>query len=165
VGRDEKRGKVGKVVSLEELVKLLNAGERKRKVVFTNGCFDLIHLGHVRYLKEAKSLGDILVVGLNSDSSVKKLKGKGRPILPQEARAEIISSLSSVDYVVIFDEETPERLISLLKPDVHVKGGDYLGKEIPERRLVESYGGKVVLASKVEGYSTTSLIEKIKKNG
>jgi glycerol-3-phosphate cytidylyltransferase len=155
---------VGRIVSLEELIKLLNSEERKSKVVFTNGCFDLIHLGHVRYLKEAKNLGDILVVGLNSDYSVKKLKGKGRPILPQEARAEIISSLSFVDYVVIFDEETPERLISLIKPDVHVKGGDYKGKEIPERKIVESYGGKVILVNMVKGYSTTSLIEKVKKD-
>jgi glycerol-3-phosphate cytidylyltransferase len=164
VGGDEKKTEVGRIVSLEELIKLLNSEERKSKVVFTNGCFDLIHLGHVRYLKEAKNLGDILVVGLNSDYSVKKLKGKGRPILPQEARAEIISSLSFVDYVVIFDEETPERLISLIKPDVHVKGGDYKGKEIPERKIVESYGGKVILVNMVKGYSTTSLIEKVKKD-
>ncbi len=163
MGGDEKRVEVGRVVSLEELIKLLNSEDGKGKVVFTNGCFDLLHLGHVRYLKEAKNLGDILIVGVNSDESVKKLKGEGRPILPEEARAEIISSLSFVDYVVIFAEETPEKLISLLKPDIHVKGGDYKGKEIPERRIVESYGGKVVLVDLVEGYSTTSIIEKIKK--
>jgi len=155
---------VGRVVSLEELIKLLNSKERKSKVVFTNGCFDLIHLGHVRYLKEAKNLGDILVVGVNSDESVRRLKGEGRPILPQEARAEIVSSFFFVDYVVIFGEETPEKLISLLKPDIHVKGGDYKEKEIPERRIVESYGGKVVLVDLIEGYSTTSIIEKIKKD-
>jgi glycerol-3-phosphate cytidylyltransferase len=164
VGGDEKKLEVGRVVSLEELIKLLNSKERKSKVVFTNGCFDLIHLGHVRYLKEAKNLGDILVVGVNSDESVRRLKGEGRPILPQEARAEIVSSFFFVDYVVIFGEETPEKLISLLKPDIHVKGGDYKEKEIPERRIVESYGGKVVLVDLIEGYSTTSIIEKIKKD-
>jgi glycerol-3-phosphate cytidylyltransferase len=164
VGGDEKRVEVGRVVSLEELIKLLNSKERKSKVVFTNGCFDLIHLGHVRYLKEAKNLGDVLVVGVNSDESVRGLKGEGRPILPQEARAEIVSSFSFVDYVVIFGEKTPEKLISLLKPDIHVKGGDYRKKEIPERRIVESYGGKVVLVDLIEGYSTTSIIEKIKKD-
>ncbi len=164
MGGDEEKLELGKVVSLKELIKLLNFKEKKSKVVFTNGCFDLIHLGHVRYLKQAKNLGDVLVVGVNSDESVRRLKGKGRPILPQEARAEIISSFSFVDYVVIFGEETPEKLISLLKPDIHVKGGDYKGKEIPERRIVESYEGKVILVDLIEGYSTTSIIEKIKKD-
>ncbi len=155
---------MGEVVSLEELLKILNREERGKKIVFTNGCFDLIHLGHVRYLKKAKTFGDVLIVGLNSDSSVKRLKGKSRPIMPQTARAEVLAALNPVDYVVIFNEDTPERLISLIKPDVHVKGGDYEGKELPEKSLVESYGGEVVIVDEEEGYSTTSLIEKIKSD-
>ncbi len=152
-----------KVRTLEELQALIGKFKLEgRKIVFTNGCFDLLHAGHIRYLKEAKSLGDILIVGLNSDSSVRKIKGLGRPYIGEAERAEILAALEFVDYVTIFDEETPNNLISKLKPDIHVKGGDYKGKYLPEAKIVESYGGKVVVVSKVPHKSTTALIERIK---
>lgn len=151
-----------KIKNREELSKIVeNLKKENKKIVFTNGCFDLLHLGHIRYLQEAKNLGDCLIVGLNSDSSVRALKGEKRPLVPQQERAEIISSLSCVDYVVIFDELTPENLILSLKPHLQVKGGDYKIEEIPERKAVESYGGKVVIVPYVKGYSTTNLVEKI----
>lgn len=133
------------------------------KIVFTNGCFDILHLGHVRYLKEAKKLGDVLAVGLNSDSSVRKLKGADRPYVSELERAEILASLECVDYVVIFSETRPDNLIKALRPDIHVKGGDYKTEDLPERHLVRSLGGKVVVIPPIKGRSTTSLIERILK--
>ncbi|MBI5698976.1 D-glycero-beta-D-manno-heptose-7-phosphate kinase [Candidatus Saganbacteria bacterium] len=144
---------------LAPIIKKLKA--EGAKIVFTNGCFDILHLGHVRYLKEAKKLGDILVVGLNSDSSVRKLKGKDRPYVSELERAEILASLECVDYVVIFSETRPDNLIKFLRPDIHVKGGDYSVEELPERHLVRSLGGKVVVIPPIKGRSTTSLIERI----
>jgi len=140
------------------LAKLKNRG---KKVVFTNGCFDILHIGHIKYLKKAKSFGDILVVGLNSDSSVKKLKGKNRPVFSQNERAEILSSLEFVDFVVIFNEDTPEKLISIIKPDIHVKGGDYKAGGLPEANIVKSYGGKIKIVKFIPGYSTTNIIKGI----
>lgn len=133
-----------------------------KKIVFTNGCFDLIHRGHIHCLKEAKNQGDILVVGLNSDSSVRKLKGPPRPILPQEDRAAVLVALACVDYVTIFDEPDPAKLIELLKPDVLVKGGDYSKDEIVGAKVVESYGGRVVIVPYLPGASSTAIVEKIK---
>lgn len=133
-----------------------------KKIVFTNGCFDIIHLGHISYLKQAKNLGDFLIVGLNSDDSVRRLKGKQRPILPQDERAEILDSLKSVDFVVIFEDDTPENLIHIIKPDILVKGGDYKIEEIVGATFVLSYGGKVVVLPYLEGKSTTNIINKIK---
>jgi len=130
-----------------------------KKIVFTNGCFDILHIGHVKYLQEAKRLGDILVVGINSDSSVRKLKGSPRPFNSEEDRSSIIASLESVDYVVIFDEETPEKLIKFLLPDTLVKGGDYQNQTIAGQEFVN----EVKLINFVEGKSTTSVIEKIKE--
>ena len=127
-------------------------------MVFTNGCFDIIHRGHIECLKKAKGFGDLLIVGLNSDSSVKKLKGDKRPILPQDDRAEILASLGMVDYVCIFEEETPQKIISALIPDVLVKGGDYRKKKIVGREVVESHGGKVFTVEEVKGKSTKSMI-------
>jgi glycerol-3-phosphate cytidylyltransferase len=152
---------MGKVVTLAELKKILLSERVRKKVVFTNGCFDLIHPGHVKYLKEAKQLGDVLVVGLNSDNSVKKLKGPSRPIISEIGRAEVLASLEPVDYVVIFSELSPERVIGEIKPDVHVKGGDYRKEELPEAKIVESYGGKVVIVKKFGDFSTSNLLEKI----
>ena len=131
------------------------------KIVFTNGCFDLLHLGHVRYLREAKKLGDVLIVGVNSDNSVTALKGPGRPYISEMERAEILASLECVDYVAIFSELRPDSLIKLIKPDVHVKGGDYRVSELPERKLVESLGGKVVVIPPIKGRSTTNIVTKI----
>ena len=137
---------------------LRKAGKR---VVFTNGCFDLLHIGHVRYLKRARSLGDALVVGVNSDRSVRRLKGRGRPLTPERERAEILASLSFIDYVTIFDEETPLELISEIRPDILVKGSDYGRGEIAGADVVEEGGGKVVRIPLVEGRSTKGLIRKI----
>jgi D-beta-D-heptose 7-phosphate kinase/D-beta-D-heptose 1-phosphate adenosyltransferase len=151
-----------KIVALEDLVTKLNkARESGLKVVFTNGCFDLLHVGHVRYLAEAKSHGGLLVVGLNSDTSVKMIKGPNRPIVRQDHRAEILASLMSVDYVVYFDEPDPLRLIQTIKPDVLVKGEDWAEDAIIGAEDVKSKGGKIVRISFVEPGSTTSMIESI----
>lgn len=131
------------------------------KVVFTNGCFDILHLGHVEYLAKAADMGDVLVVGLNTDASVKRLKGEERPINNQDARALVLASLSFVDAVVLFDEDTPYELIKTIRPDVLVKGADYKPEEIVGYDIVTSYGGTVATIPLVEGYSTTRLIQPI----
>ncbi|WP_461832314.1 D-glycero-beta-D-manno-heptose 1-phosphate adenylyltransferase [Aquifex sp.] len=148
--------------TLEELLSILQEERKKgKKIVFTNGCFDIIHAGHVDYLEKAKKLGDILVVGLNSDNSVKRIKGEKRPINPQEQRAKVLSSLKPVDYVVIFEEDTPEKLIRAIKPDVLVKGGDWPIEKIVGKEFVESYGGKVLTIPFTYNVSTTEIIKKI----
>ncbi|MFH1858034.1 MAG: D-glycero-beta-D-manno-heptose 1-phosphate adenylyltransferase [Candidatus Omnitrophota bacterium] len=149
-----------KLRTLHALLKEIQR-ERRRgaKVVFTNGCFDLLHVGHVRLLEKAKRLGDILIVGLNTDGSVRKLKGPSRPVNPARARAEVLSALAAVDHVVLFSEKTPERLIRRIRPDVLVKGGDWEKKQIVGSRFVESYGGKVFRFPAVQGFSTTGLLE------
>ncbi|MGC8788072.1 MAG: D-glycero-beta-D-manno-heptose 1-phosphate adenylyltransferase, partial [Anaerolineae bacterium] len=136
--------------------------------VLTNGVFDLLHVGHVRYLQAARRLGDALFVGLNSDASARRLKGPGRPLIPQVERAEVLCALACVDYVILFDEDTAEELVHALQPDVYVKGGDYAGnstgqagKVLPEARVVESYGGRVVILPYTPGHSTTQLIAHI----
>lgn len=135
----------------------------RKKIVFTNGCFDILHPGHTYYLNQARSLGDMLVVGLNSDTSVKQLnKGEGRPIHPHDKRAEVLASLMCVDYVCIFEEETPIKLIEKLRPDVLVKGGDYSIEQIVGADFVLSYGGRVEIVPLLQGYSTTSILERIK---
>jgi rfaE bifunctional protein nucleotidyltransferase chain/domain len=142
-------------------------GERQRlrqtgmRLVFTNGCFDLLHPGHITYLQQARLLGDALVVALNSDSSVRRLKGEGRPILRERERAEVMAALACVDYVTIFSEETPRRLIAELLPDVLVKGGDWSLETIVGRREVEEAGGSVQSLSFIEGVSTSEIIERI----
>lgn len=153
-----------KVKNLRQLVGIRQVLKRQRKkVVFTNGCFDVLHRGHIECLRKAKSFGDVLVVGLNSDSSVRKIKGDKRPILPQGDRAEILASLEMVDYVVIFREETPLNLITSLVPDVLTKGGDYKKDEIVGREIVESSGGRVILVKQIPGRSTRNIIGKIAK--
>ena len=134
-----------------------------KKIVFTNGCFDILHVGHVRYLTAAKSFGDILIVGLNTDSSVKMLKGESRPVNNEKDRAEVLLGLKAVDYVVMFGERTAENLVSEIRPDVYVKGGDYTVDKIPEAKIVQSYGGRVELVQFVAGHSTTKIIEAITK--
>jgi D-beta-D-heptose 7-phosphate kinase/D-beta-D-heptose 1-phosphate adenosyltransferase len=134
-----------------------------RKIVFTNGCFDIIHSGHTEYLKQSRELGDILIVGLNSDDSVRRLKGEDRPLNKEEDRAEVLQSLKSVDIVVVFTEDTPFNLISEVMPDILVKGGDYKKQDIVGADIVEGHGGRVVVIPFVEGKSTTSLVEKIKR--
>jgi len=153
-----------KILSIEEMLaeraRLRAAGAR---LVFTNGVFDLLHVGHVRYLTEARALGDALVVAINSDRSVRELKGPSRPVFEQSERAEILAALRVVDYVVIFDNVSPRSLISQLLPDVLVKGGDYRLDEIHGREEVEAAGGRVIALAFVDGASTTSLIARMKK--
>ncbi len=132
-----------------------------KRIVFTNGCFDIIHAGHVRYLTTAKSFGDVLIVGLNTDESVRRLKGANRPINTQADRAEVLLGLKAVDHVIYFGEATAEALIAEVKPDVYVKGGDYTLATLPEAAIVQSYGGRVELVNLVAGRSTTGVIEKI----
>lgn len=155
-----------KLVSLDEL-KLLVEKERQtgKTIVWTNGCFDLIHVGHILYLEKAKALGDLLIVGLNSDNSVRQSKGPSRPIVEESQRAKLLSSLSCVDYIIIFSDKTPLSLLKALKPDIYVKGGDYTIDTInqQERRFIESYGGKIELMPGIQGMSTTHLIDKILK--
>ena len=133
------------------------------RVVFTNGCFDLLHVGHLATLDAAKAQGDILVVGLNSDSSVQGLKGPTRPLQPQFERAQLLAALACVDFVIIFEQATPLDLLSILRPDVHVKGGDYLASQLPETPLIESYGGRVHIAPIAQGRSTTGLKKGLEK--
>ena len=132
-----------------------------KRIVFTNGCFDILHAGHVRYLAAAKNQGDILIVGLNSDASVRRLKGSTRPINGEEDRAEVLSSLHCVDYVVIFSEQTAETIVGKIKPDVYVKGADYTIDTLPEAKVVAGYGGKVAFIPLVPGRSTSNVIKKI----
>src|SRR3989337_2684216 len=153
-----------KIVSLQRLRgSLKNINKKNKTIVFTNGCFDIIHAGHVRYLNKAKSLGDILVVGLNSDSSVKNIKGEKRPIVPQRERAEVLSGLEAVDYVVFFNEPTPIRLIKAVLPDILVKGADWASHAIVGADVVKAAGGKIARVKLVKGRSTTNIIEKILK--
>jgi|SRR3972149_9958672 len=155
---------MGKIVKLQELIQIRKKAKKEnKKVVFTNGCFDLLHRGHIEYLKKAKKLGDILIVGLNSDSSVKKIKGEGRPIQGQADRAVILASLYFVDYVCIFNELTPLKLISKLIPDILAKGGDWKVKDIVGKDIVESHGGKVLSIKMVKGKSTRNIIQTILK--
>jgi D-beta-D-heptose 7-phosphate kinase/D-beta-D-heptose 1-phosphate adenosyltransferase len=135
--------------------------DNRRRVVFTNGCFDLLHPGHIRLLEQARALGDVLVVGLNSDRSLHGLKGPGRPLVPEQERAEVLAALAAVDAVTIFDEPTPRDLVAALLPDILVKGGDWGENEIVGREEVEAIGGRVVRLALVEGYSTSQLIAKI----
>lgn len=151
-----------KILDREALIKERNRLRREGlSLVFTNGCFDLLHPGHVRYLKQARALGDALAVALNSDASVRALKGPNRPILNQQERAEIMAALESVDYVVVFDDQTPRALIAALVPDVLVKGGDWEIEQIVGRDEVEAAGGKVLSLPYVEGSSTTDIIGRI----
>ncbi len=136
--------------------------EEGKKVVFTNGCFDIIHRGHVEYLNQAKSLGDYLLIGLNSDKSVRKLKGEGRPVNSEKDRAFILSNLKSVDCIIIFEEDTPYNLISAILPDILVKGGDWKENDIVGSDIVKTAGGKVMSLKFIDNYSTTSIINKIK---
>ncbi len=153
-----------KIKARKGLFKIIkNLKAKGKRVVFTNGCFDLLHIGHVRYLEEAKALGDVLVVGVNSDTSVRKLKGPKRPILPEEERTEVLSGLGCVDYVTLFDEIDPLKLITSLRPDVLVKGGDWTKEQIVGRDEVERSGGEVFVIPFVKRASTSNLIQTILK--
>ncbi len=156
-----------KITSWVELKKTLTALRGREKcVVFTNGCFDILHVGHTRLLQEAKKQGDVLVLGLNTDESVRRLKGSSRPVNSQDDRAELLAALDCVDFVVLFEQDTPCDLISFLKPDVHVKGGNYDPKNyerMPEAKIVHEYGGRVHIVPLIDGRSTTRVIEKVQQ--
>lgn len=151
-----------KIIKREFLTGIVNKEKAAKKtLVFTNGCFDILHAGHVRYLSKAKDLGDILIVGLNSDKSVTDLKGEGRPINPEEDRAEVLAALAAVDYVVIFADATAEGLAADILPDIYVKGGDYTLEDLPEAKIVAENGGRTVIVPEVPGRSSSNIIKKI----
>ena len=147
-------------MALKEIVDRLKADGKK--VVFTNGCFDILHVGHLRYLQHARGLGECLVIGLNTDEAVRNLKGSERPFVPENERAEMMAGLECVDYVVIFKEPTPIEILGELKPDIHVKGGDYVLSQIPEARFVQEYGGEVVIVPQIAGKSTSRLVSHVR---
>jgi len=150
------------ILNREELVARINADRKNGfRVVLANGCFDVLHVGHVRYLAGARELGDVLVVGVNSDEQVARLKGPGRPVLPALDRAEIVAALESVSYVTIFDEPTVEALLLTLKPDVHTKGTDCTEDSVPERDVVRSYGGRVAIVGDPKDHSTSAVLARL----
>ena len=153
-----------KVRTLENLIPLAEScREASKAIVLANGCFDLLHVGHIRYLEAARGLGDLLIVGLNSDDSVRRLKGPGRPLMPQDERAEILSAMSCVDYIVLFNEPTVEALLLGLQPHVHCKGTDYTVESVPERDIVLSYGGRIAIVGDPKDHSTNDLIRLIQE--
>jgi rfaE bifunctional protein nucleotidyltransferase chain/domain len=153
---------MSKITPRNELKDTVDRLKREgKKVVFTNGCFDILHAGHTRYLREARKLGDALILALNSDSSVRSIKGPMRPIVPEAERAEVVAALASVDYVTVFDELTPLELIEFLRPDVIVKGGDWAEKDIVGAETVRKWGGRVAIMPEIEGASTTNIIDKV----
>ena len=149
--------------SLDSLLNQLKKDRHKNSLVFTNGCFDILHVGHLRYLKEAKSCGDLLLVAVNSDASVRRIKGSERPLQKEKDRAELLAALSCVDYSILFNEDTPFSLIEKIRPDILVKGGDWSKDQIVGADFVTAYGGKVRTLNFIEGYSTTKLVERIKR--
>ncbi len=155
---------MGRIVTQEEIIKIVREGQEEGKTfVATNGCFDILHVGHVRYLEKTKSLADFSIVMLNSDKSVKLIKGDSRPINNQDDRAEILTALKCVDYVVLFEERSPASLLEKIKPDIYTKGADYTLETLPEREIVEKNGIKVEFIDFVQGKSTTNIINKINK--
>ena len=155
---------MGQVVSREDILDIVeNLKKQGKRTVFTNGCFDILHIGHVRYLKKSAKFGDIMIIGLNSDASVKRLKGESRPINNELDRAELLSELGFVDYVVIFEEDTPEALLDEIKPNIYTKGADYTIETLPEASVVLKNGGKVEFIDLVAGKSTTNVIKKIEQ--
>jgi len=153
------------VILSEKALELALAKERARgnTIAFANGCFDVLHVGHIRYLQDAKKQADVLVVGVNGDASVRELKGEGRPVMPASERAEIIAAIDGVDYVTIFDERSPARLLGELKPDVHCKGTDYSEDSVPERDVVRAYGGRVAIVGDPKDHSTSELLKKLRR--
>jgi rfaE bifunctional protein nucleotidyltransferase chain/domain len=150
------------ILTREELIqRVASARESGARIVFANGCFDVLHVGHVRYLAGARQLGDVLAVGINSDEQVAIQKGAGRPVLPATERAEIVAALESVTYVTIFDEPTVEQLLLALRPDVHAKGTDYTTETVPERDVVRSYGGQVAIVGDPKDHSTSAIIARL----
>jgi rfaE bifunctional protein nucleotidyltransferase chain/domain len=154
---------MNKILEREALLNKLDALRKKgKKIAFTNGCFDILHVGHVRYLREAKKTADVMVLALNSDSSVRSIKGEKRPLVPENERAEVLAALEFIDFVTIFPELTPLELINYLKPDVLIKGGDWPEEKVVGREEIKKWGGRVAIIPEIEGKSTTNIVEKIK---
>jgi len=153
-----------KICSLSNLPNLVKKLKKdNKKIIFANGCFDVLHVGHIRYLEEARSLGDILIVGINNDKSESQLKGQGRPIMQEEDRIEIVAALECVNYIVLFSDFTVENLLKIIKPAIHAKGTDYTVETVPERDIVLSYGGQVAITGDRKNHSTTDIISKIQQ--
>jgi len=157
---------LSKLRDLEELIQIVRSEQSAgRTVVFSNGCFDLLHAGHIRYLQGASQEGDVLIVGINGDESVRSLKGPGRPLMPETERAEIISAIGCVDHVLIFPDLTVDRILSALQPDVHAKGTDYSCETVPERETVLAYGGRIAIVGDPKDHSTRNYLDRIRKSG
>lgn len=155
-----------KIVVLEELSRIVKeARSEGLRIVFSNGCFDLLHVGHVRYLEGARREGDLLITAVNDDSSVRRLKGPGRPLMPASERAEILAALECTDYIVVFKDETVDELLRTLRPDVHAKGTDYTPESVPERETVLSYGGRIAIVGDPKERSTRTYLEKLRSQG
>lgn len=155
-----------KIVNKEKIISLVKKLRMEnKKIVFTNGCFDILHPGHIHCLKEAKKLGDVLIIGLNSDSSIKKLKGEKRPFFNEEERILMLSAIEFVDFIILFSEETPYKLIKMIKPDVLVKGGSYKKEDVVGKNIVEENNGKVEIISNLKSYSTTNIVNMIISRG
>jgi rfaE bifunctional protein nucleotidyltransferase chain/domain len=154
-----------RIVDRGQLINVVEEAKRAgQRIVFANGCFDVLHVGHVRYLAAARALGDLLIVGINSDAQTRRQKGEGRPLLPQAERAEIIASIEAVDFVTIFEEPTVEQLLLGLKPDIHAKGTDYTEDSVPERDVVRSFGGRVAIVGDPKDHSSSEMIERVSGN-
>ncbi len=155
-------GATGRILERDDLAAVVNAAKRKgSRIVFANGCFDVLHVGHIRYLEAAKALGDLLIVGVNSDEQTRRLKGEGRPLAPQDQRAQIVSALAAVDFVTIFHEPTVEQLLLALRPDIHAKGTDYTEDTVPERDVVRSFGGQLAIVGDPKNHSSSEIIDKV----
>ena len=155
-------GATGRILERDDLAAVVNAAKRKgSRIVLANGCFDVLHVGHIRYLEAAKALGDLLIVGVNSDEQTRRLKGEGRPLAPQDQRAQIVSALAAVDFVTIFHEPTVEQLLLALRPDIHAKGTDYTEDTVPERDVVRSFGGRVAIVGDPKNHSSSEIIDKV----
>jgi rfaE bifunctional protein nucleotidyltransferase chain/domain len=155
----------GRILHRQDLRTIVAAAKTKgARIVLANGCFDVLHVGHIRYLEGAKALGDLLIVGVNCDEQTRRLKGPGRPLLPQDQRAEIIAALQAVDFVTIFDEPTVAELLAAVHPDVHAKGTDYTAETVPERDVVRSFGGRVAIAGDPKNHSSSEIIDKVNES-
>jgi rfaE bifunctional protein nucleotidyltransferase chain/domain len=151
-----------RILSRSELIdQVRTARADNHRIILANGCFDVLHVGHVRYLEAAKALGDLLIVGINSDEQTRRLKGEGRPLVPEDQRAEIVSAIDAVDFVTIFEEPTVKELLLALKPDIHAKGTDYTAESVPERDVVRSFGGRVAIVGDPKDHSSSEMIEKV----
>ena len=158
-------GVTTRILERRDLLAVVEAAKRKgRRIVLANGCFDVLHVGHIRYLEAAKALGDLLIVGVNSDEQTRRLKGDGRPLVPQDQRAQIVSALEAVNFVTIFEEPTVKELLLAIKPDVHAKGTDYTEDMVPERDVVRSFGGRVAIVGDPKSHSSSEFIDKVSES-